>query len=37
MPKLTQQLVDRATAPATGQRFLRDPRVLGLALRVTAG
>jgi integrase len=37
MPKLTQQFVDRATAPATGQRFLRDARVQGLALRVTSG
>jgi hypothetical protein len=32
MPKLTQQLVDRATA-----RFLRDTRVLRLAFRVTSG
>ena len=37
MPKLTQQFVDRATAPATGQRFFRDARVQGLALRVTGG
>ncbi len=37
MAKLTQQAVDRAAAPATGQRFLRDARVLGLALRVTSG
>src|SRR2546428_831967 len=37
MPKLTQQFVDRATAPATGQRFFRDARVQGLALRVTSG
>ncbi len=37
MPKLTQQMVDRATAPDSGQRFLRDARVLGLALRVTSG
>jgi hypothetical protein len=37
MPKLTQKIVDRATGPATGQRFLRDARVAGLALRVTSG
>ena len=37
MAKLTQQLVERATGPATGQRFLRDTRVAGLALRVTSG
>src|SRR5437867_7282253 len=37
MPKLTQQFVDRATAPAKGQRFFRDVRVQGLALRVTSG
>ena len=37
MPKLTQQLVDRAPGPAAGQRFLRDARVSGLALRLTSG
>lgn len=36
MPKLTQQMVDRATAPDSGQRFLRDARVVGLAFRVTS-
>src|SRR5262245_50549497 len=36
MPNLTQHLVDRVAAPATGQHFLRDARVLGLALRVTS-
>ena len=37
MPKLTQQFVDRVTTPATGQRFFRDARAQGLALRVTSG
>ena len=36
MPNLTQHLVDRVALPAAGQRFLRDVRVLGLALRVTS-
>ncbi len=37
MPRLTQAMVDRATRPAGGQRFLRDAKVLGLALRISSG
>ena len=37
MPRLTQAMVDRVTRPASGQRFLRDAKVLGLALRISSG
>lgn len=35
MPNLTQHQIDRAEPPAHGQRFLRDSKVPGLALRIT--
>jgi integrase len=35
--RLTQAVVDRATRPASGQRFLRDAKALGLALRISSG
>ena len=35
--KLTKSVVDRLTAPATGQAFYRDSELKGFALRVTAG
>ena len=34
---LTNRMVEAAKAPASGQRFVRDPKTPGLALRVTAG
>jgi integrase len=34
---LTQAVVERAKFPATGQRFIRDAKSPGLALRITAG
>lgn len=34
---LTQAIVERAEAPAGGQRFIRDDKAIGLALRVSAG
>lgn len=37
MPRLTQAMLDRASAPARGQRFLRDAKVQGLALRISRG
>jgi integrase len=37
VPRLTQTMLDRATAPAGGQRFLRDAKVQGLALRISRG
>lgn len=35
--KLTKRVVDKATAPASGQTFIRDTELKGFALRVTAG
>lgn len=37
MPRLTQAMLDRVKAPARGQRFLRDAKVQGLALRISRG
>ena len=37
MPRLTQVMVDRATRRESGQCFLRDAKVLGLALRISSG
>src|ERR1039457_3670353 len=36
MGNLTQQIVERAAPPTTGQKFIRDAKVSGLALRITA-
>ncbi len=36
MPKLTKRLIEEATPPASGQRFLRDDVLQGFALRITA-
>jgi len=36
MAHLTKQIVYAATAPAAGQRFIRDDQIRGLALRITA-
>jgi integrase len=35
MPRLTQRLIDTTPTPATGQQFLRDTDVRGLAVRLT--
>lgn len=35
--KITEQLVARATLPASGQTFIRDAETTGLALRLTPG
>ena len=37
MPKLTEQTVRAVKPPESGQRFLRDSRVVGMALRITSG
>jgi integrase len=37
VPRLTQAMLDRASAPAHGQRFLRDAKIQGLALRISRG
>ena len=37
MTRLTEAMADRAIRPASGQRFLRDAKVLGLALRISSG
>src|SRR5207245_6183248 len=37
MTRLTEAMSDRAIRPASGQRFLRDAKVLGLALRISSG
>lgn len=34
---LTKRLIDAAPHPSTGQRFLRDSKVSGLAVRITKG
>ena len=36
MAKITKVLVERAKAPAAGQKFIRDDELTGFALRVTA-
>lgn len=33
----SRAMLDRAKAPARGQRFLRDAKVQGLALRISRG
>lgn len=35
--KLTKSVIEKTSAPATGQCFLRDSELLGFALRVTPG
>ncbi len=37
MPRLTKQLIDETSFPATGQIFVRDTELKGFALRVTPG
>jgi len=37
LPKLTKRLIDLATHPAKGQRFLRDGELRGFAIRITKG
>ncbi|MGO9266211.1 MAG: tyrosine-type recombinase/integrase [Candidatus Binataceae bacterium] len=37
MPKITKNLVERASSPPRGQGFIRDDGIEGFALRLTAG
>jgi hypothetical protein len=37
MPRLTKQLIDETPFPTTGQVFVRDTELRGIALRVTQG